>query len=137
MQNEANVNLGHLTQVAQSHEATKVNTKEKSDALSMQRFAAPPEELQNEPTDPFPRVAPSLATGLPIRSEEKCKTKPNARMAGVTERPIPNRVAAASSRRCDARRNAKRTWRLRDGIPRHSDFGAAQCSAMPNLRRRR
>jgi hypothetical protein len=50
MQNEANVNLGHLTQVAQSHEGTKVNTKEKKVVLcpcsALQRL------LKNYKTNP-------------------------------------------------------------------------------------
>jgi hypothetical protein len=80
MQNEANVNLGHLwvnVPSDEGHEGTKVNRKEeKVVPLSMQRFAASPEELQNEPTSPFPRVAPSFATGVPTRRRQKCKTNP-------------------------------------------------------------
>jgi hypothetical protein len=106
----------------------------------MQRFAAPPEELQNEPTDPFPRVAPSLATGLPIRSEEKCKTNPNARMAGVTERPILNRVAArprgVAMRVGTPRRRGGYATGYR-AIPISVQRNAALCSAMTDLRRRR
>jgi hypothetical protein len=80
MQNEANVNLGHLWVNAPSDEGlegTKVNTKEKKVVpLSMQRFAASPEELQNEPTSPFPLRSPVACDGCPHPQEAKMQNEP-------------------------------------------------------------